>query len=512
MEGGIPLAPLLPTTAEPTALTVDSSGDIYLTANGVSGVRDPAGTTQIREFDTGTTTVSAIALAPSGDVVVIDSRPTALNPNPNVHGIVYSPLGVELNETFGEIELVNEAGIFNVPGGMAYDDTRNELYVVDGPMVRGAGTILEAGVAVFKGPSVFATAKTGAPFEVEAESVTLTGEVNPEGLDATASFEYGSCATPSTCSTSAYGSTVPAVQAAGGLDPGSSDLGKGTAPVPVQAHVTSAIQPNKTYHYRLVGHNENGDSPARNEATFTTPRVAPTVEIQAVSGVRFDAVDLAGTVNPENTPTTYRFLYGPCQTPTKCAASPYPSSSPPQTTTQYGQTSTEPEISELSPATTYHYRLIAVNEQNETAESFEGKFTTTTAPLPTVTTLLATAVTQTTATLTGTVAPNGLTVTYGFQLGTKQATTDPRSDSRTSPPVSSARPSRSHCKTSNQTPSTTTASSRATSTKQSTAPTKPSPHLATQAPTGAPHGTPAGRPTDPVPPCRHHHRRSRPRN
>jgi len=267
---------------------------------------------------------------------------------------------------------------------------------------------------VFKGPSIFATAITGPPIEPEAEAVTLTGEVNPEGLDASAFFEYGPCGTPATCAGSPYGQTAPAVKE--GTQ--ETDLGSGTLNVNVEARVTSGVQPNRTYHYRLVGHNENGDSPARNEEAFTTPVIAPAVEIEPASNLTFDAVDLSGAVNPENSPTSYRFLYGPCKTRTTCGASGYPSSSPTLTATQYGRVPIEPEVWELTPATTYHYRLVATNDHNETAESFEGRFTTAAAPVPGVVSGPASSVTQSTATLSGFLAPNGLAVTYGFQLGT----------------------------------------------------------------------------------------------
>jgi len=377
------------------SLAVDPAGDLYVGDTAAAGVRElnPTGTSQIREFDKGSTSVSAIALAPSGDVVVIDSAP-------NVHGIVYSPLGVELNESFGAEKFGNQAQT-----GMAYDDARNELYVVDNSASH---------MEVFKGPSIFATAITGPPIEPEAEGATLTGEVNPEGLDTSAFFEYGLCATPATCAGSPYGQTAPAVKE--GTQ--ETDFGSGTANVNVEAHVTSGVQPNKTYHYRLVGHNENGDSPARNEEAFTTPVIAPAVEIEPASHVRFDAVDLSGAVNPENSPTSYRFVYGPCKTRTTCGASGYPSSSPTLTATQYGRVSVEPEVWELTPATTYHYRLVATNDHNETAESFEGRFTTPAAPVPGVVSGPASSVTQSTATLSGFLAPNGLAVTYGFQLGT----------------------------------------------------------------------------------------------
>ena len=72
-------------------------------------------------------------------------------------------------------------------------------------------------------------------------------------------------------------------------------------------------------------------------------------------------------------------------------------------------------IAGLSPATAYHYRVVATNAAGTTIGADQ---TFTTPPLrPTALTGAASAISQTTATLSGGVNPNGAATTYHFDLG-----------------------------------------------------------------------------------------------
>jgi hypothetical protein len=95
---------------------------------------------------------------------------------------------------------------------------------------------------------------------------------------------------------------------------------------------------------------------------------APTVTTGAASGVTAGDATLAGTVNPHGSPTTYRFQFG--------------------TTTAYGRQTVDvpagsgssaqavtSAVSNLSPSTTYHYRIVAINE-NGTTTGTDATFTT----------------------------------------------------------------------------------------------------------------------------------------
>jgi hypothetical protein len=120
-----------------------------------------------------------------------------------------------------------------------------------------------------------------------------------------------------------------------------------------------------------------------------------------------------GTVNPEGQSTTYYFEYG--------------------TTTSYGsQTSmagagsgtadvkVSTSIEPLTPNTTYHYRVVATNASGTVLGS-DVSFKTPKPPVPVVVIRHATSVTQTSATLHGTVNPAGQATSYVFEYGTSTA-------------------------------------------------------------------------------------------
>jgi plastocyanin len=144
--------------------------------------------------------------------------------------------------------------------------------------------------------------------------------------------------------------------------------------------------------------------------TVTGP-AAPVVSTGSASAVSETGAMLNGTVNPSEQATSYFFEYG--------------------TTTAYGQKTTEesagsgttavPEsatVSGLSPATDYHFRLVAKNATG-TSPGADRTFATT-GP-PSVTTGPAAGIGENGATLTGSVNPHGFGTTYFFNFGTTTA-------------------------------------------------------------------------------------------
>ncbi|TML00160.1 MAG: hypothetical protein E6G34_01285 [Actinobacteria bacterium] len=138
-----------------------------------------------------------------------------------------------------------------------------------------------------------------------------------------------------------------------------------------------------------------------------------------VTAVTATSATLTGTVNPEGEATTYYFQYG--------------------TGTAYGSTTPSPAANagsgtmhvnvsaaagSLTPNITYHYRLVATNASG-TSTGADHTFKTNAAPpiprAPAVSTGGVKAVTATSATLTGTVNPEGQAATYYFQYGTSTA-------------------------------------------------------------------------------------------
>jgi len=231
------------------------------------------------------------------------------------------------------------------------------------------------------------TATTGSATNIISGSATLNGTVNPKGGSAWYYFEYG-------------------ISASYGLTSESSSAGSGLTPVSVFTDITG-LELNTTYHYRLVSANSAGAGYGSDQ-TFVSAGTDPSVTTDSATSVTSDSATLNGTVNPNGANTTYYFEYG--------------------TTTSYGSTTTVTSagsgtsavsvnagISGLELNTTYHFRLVATNSVGTTNGS-DQTFTTN-ALAPSVSTGSATSVTSNSATLNGTVNPNGASTIYYFEYG-----------------------------------------------------------------------------------------------
>jgi hypothetical protein len=139
----------------------------------------------------------------------------------------------------------------------------------------------------------------------------------------------------------------------------------------------------------------------------------PAVTTGNATAITPTSATVNGTVNPEGASTNYYFEYG--------------------TTTSYGsQTSmagagsgtgdvkVSTSIGPLVPDTTYHYRVVATNSAGTTLGA-DVSFKTPKPPPPVVVTRHASSVTQTAATLKGTVNPEGEATSYLFEYGTSSA-------------------------------------------------------------------------------------------
>lgn len=138
---------------------------------------------------------------------------------------------------------------------------------------------------------------------------------------------------------------------------------------------------------------------------------SPTVYTNAATDILETSATLNATINPNGSSTTYNFELG--------------------TTTSYGTTLSNGSVltgsadidvnfnvTDLTPSTTYHYRIVATNNGG-TSYGEDQTFTTTVSSQqePTVITSAATNITSSSATLNGSVNPNGLNTTYSFEYG-----------------------------------------------------------------------------------------------
>ncbi|MEI6750446.1 MAG: YCF48-related protein [Bacteroidota bacterium] len=217
-------------------------------------------------------------------------------------------------------------------------------------------------------------------------SVQMNGTVNNNGLPAALKFEYGP--------TTMYGTEVNAVP--------DSAVGPGYINT---SCILTGLSPSITYHYRLKAINSNGISYS---IDFTFNTGAPTVSTAPVSNIGVGSAQLNGSVNANSFPTAIKFEYG--------------------LTTLYGnEVNAVPNYSSdtigvnasyvltgLSPTTTYHYRIKAINS-NGTIYGFDMAFTT---GAPFVSTLPVSNLYLTSVQLNGLVNANNFPTANKFEYGT----------------------------------------------------------------------------------------------
>jgi hypothetical protein len=265
--------------------------------------------------------------------------------------------------------------------------TRNRSQLAVASLITGVVLVLAAAGAAIAASAP--TAITGPVTSVGPTTATLTGTVNPNGQATTRYFEYGT--------STSYGAKTSSVSA-----------GSGTTNVEVSAAVTG-LRAGTTYHYRLVATSGAGTSRGA-DGIFTTSS-APGAVTGTATDVTTTSATLNGTVDPNGRATTWYFQYGTStsygsKTPAKSAGS--------------GTSSVNVSIaiSGLKPGRVYHYRLVATSDAG-TSRGADATFSTSGAPK--AVTAPATAITPTSATLNGTVNPNGRATTWYFEYGTSTA-------------------------------------------------------------------------------------------
>jgi hypothetical protein len=165
---------------------------------------------------------------------------------------------------------------------------------------------------------------------------------------------------------------------------------------------------NTTYHFRLTGSNLGGSDSKTAASTFTTlpPPGSPSVLIDPVTTFTATTATLQGSINPQGTDPSrevkWRFACRPACGGLAAGAV------APGTSFQ----AVENHVTGLLPNTEYRVRLIGTNAS---ASSEQSTAFITPAVAPTVTVEPATLVEGTTATIRGSVDPNGSPTTYWFE-------------------------------------------------------------------------------------------------
>ncbi len=403
----------------------ESSGDMYLVYH--KGIERPstihrlgANGVQIADFTLSQRhsrnlggeefSVNGVAVDSAGRLAVSEHEGIS-GPNP-----VSEPFGSLLNGATGE--LITEFTVSKEnDGGMEFN-AKDELYLAISSRdfeVLGYRPVVVA--EAVSSPAVCVPGVEGRESDATFDC-TLNGEVNPEGVpDTEAWFEWGL--------TSLLGEVTP-VQ-------GLCTTVCGGAPVHVGATVDD-LRPDQGVSYRVTAFDEAVGPP---EAPLTsqpltsvlTPLVAPRfVGSPSAEFVKRSSAILFGELNPESASTRYRFQYAPvaeCEHLEGCAAA---LSTPVEESAAYARVGTTAEATGLQPGTAYDYRLVAESENTAKTEHAivagegeqEARFTTVSPIQVQATTGPAGSVGATTALISGSVEPDGQTVSYAFELGVDQ--------------------------------------------------------------------------------------------
>jgi phosphodiesterase/alkaline phosphatase D-like protein len=225
---------------------------------------------------------------------------------------------------------------------------------------------------------------------VASYSATLNGSLDPHGLSTTVYFQYGT--------TTSYGFTT------------SLQAKNGNTYQNISAHI-SGLAAGTRYHFRIVASNSAGTTHGA-DRTFTTlsPTGPPIVITDPASSIASYSARLNGSLNPHGLSTSVYFQYG--------TTTSYGLTTAPQSKSGNSYQNVSASISGLAASTRYHFRVVATNSAGTTYGA-DHTFTTLSATgPPVVITNAATNVTSSSATLNGTVDPQGLTTSVHFQYGT----------------------------------------------------------------------------------------------
>jgi hypothetical protein len=339
-------------------------------------------------------------------VKIASNEPVTFKPTEakaELHGTV-DPNGVNTNyhfdygttTSYGQSSLGGNAGngfqpvpetqtLEGLPGGTTYHyrlTAQSEL-----------GTVMTIEDHKFTTPA-WPTASTGTAGSVTATSASLGGSVNPDGLPTTYKFEYGP--------TTKYGASTPATSA-----------GSGASQQAVSATV-AGLKAATTYHFRVVATNSSGTVYGADQVFNTTdgpPEVGPEVNslFQPANTPRL--IEPFGYVNPGGLRTLYYFEYG---TTSSYGFRSQMKSVGPERSSGESVYAFIPNATGVESQGPFHIRLVAENELGRAV----GADHVVTAPnlAPASTGLPATGESPGSATLNGSVDPEGQATTYYFEV------------------------------------------------------------------------------------------------
>jgi hypothetical protein len=398
------------------ALALDQgSGDVYLVYPlETAAVHDPLESEAVHEFATEGRELASFSVGarePNGDLGI-----TAIGLDPAGHLAIWGEedlpsARVPFGSLYDAASSLPITGFTAAPGSGIAFNAEGDLYadVGDGS---GPGEVWvytpEPVAELLASP---AACKAGVTIGTSVTlDCTLNGEVNPEGVAETeALFQWG---------------TTPG-------------LGQATVRQKVEEPsglhaVIDGVRPNQTLYYQLIGYDHYVQAPEQllsAVGSHTSETVPPRVlGTPSATFVGASSASLSGELNPENANTTYSFEYAKaCAVGEACPAiaqAPDVMHTASSESSAYGPVDATLEAAGLQPATSYRYQLTAVNQSGQEALDetggiaiAQGTFTTAPAPVPQAASGTASAVGATSATISGSVEPDGGTASYSFELG-----------------------------------------------------------------------------------------------
>jgi hypothetical protein len=216
-------------------------------------------------------------------------------------------------------------------------------------------TVIAASVAGTAIAASSPAASTGGATNVGDSTATLNGTVNPNGRATQYDFTYGP--------TTAYGATTALHK-----------LKAGTKAVAVAIRLTG-LTPGTTYHYRINAISSGGAVLGADRSFTTTGHPPAAVVTGGAINVGTTVATPTGVINPEGATTTWVIQYG---LTTAYGMQNFPGALAGATT----PVGVSAQLTGLSPATLFHYRIVAYHGSNVVSAGADATFFTEPAKRP----------------------------------------------------------------------------------------------------------------------------------
>lgn len=341
----------IPGAGEIRSLAIDGTGNFFVLASGLSGVRrfDPSGT-PLEFAGLGSNALdasgspTALTLDGSGGIIVGDRT------SPYRFLVFDATIGVQ-TKVFGLGEVTTFGG--EGPEGQSLATGGGSLLATNN---RSAGGNAAVQSFAIPGPGPLVVSGSEAAVGVQPTTATLKATLNPENHATIYRFEY--------IDEAEYESD------GGQFGPGTQQTPTGSVPASfeyeeVEATLgAAALLPSTTYRYRVSAEDSEGHTVHGDTESFETK---PPVEIIGPSAIAVNGTGatLEAELNPLGVEARYRVLYGTTSAyGSETPLAPLGAGSVPVSVT--------PQLHGLQPQTTYHYRFLATDERGGVTYTTEG--------------------------------------------------------------------------------------------------------------------------------------------